>query len=197
MARGASARPAACAWEGGRVSAFQNARLSHGGGGGDGVPSISRSWAWAMSSRLSPFDTASLCSWLSLSMKVTQSSSPGFGGSTWPCRVDGVEEKLRTDSEGAGRKTRGKARAGGELARTLGNVLGALLVLPKRRRYCGEGVCVEEGLRRVKARANVLEVVMAVREEDEGGRRVRTRRRTRREMRRRKTEYNWWCGSGV
>lgn len=140
-----------------------------GGGGGDGVPSISRSWAWAMSSRLSPLDTASLCSWLSLSMKVTQSSSPGFGGSTWPCRVDGVEEKLRTDSEGAGRKIRGKARADGELARTLDIVMGALLVLPKRRRYCGEVVCVDEGRRRVKARANVLEVVMAAGEENEGG----------------------------
>lgn len=102
-------------------------------------------------------------------MKVTQSSSPGFGGSTWPCRLDGVEEKLRTDSEGAGRKIRGKARADGELARTLDIVMGALLVLTKRRRYCGEGVCVDEGRRRVKARANVVEVVMAAGETDEGG----------------------------
>lgn len=93
--------------------------------------------------------------------------------------MDGVEEKLRTDSEGAGRKTRGEAREDGELARILDIVMGALLELPKRRRYCGEGGRVEEGLRRVKARANVLEVVMAVREEDERGRRGRRRRRRR------------------
>lgn len=102
-------------------------------------------------------------------MKVTQSSSPGFGGSTWPCRVDGVEEKLRTESEAADRKIRGTAQADGEVVRPLDIAMGALLVLPKRRRYCGEGVCVEEGRRRVKARANVLEVVMAARGKDEEG----------------------------
>lgn len=123
-----------------------------------------------MSSRLSPFDTATLYSWPSLSMKVTQSSSPGLGGSTWPCRVDGVEENDRTDSEGAGRIYRGEAREVGEEMRALDIVTGAVLVLPNRRRYCGEGVCAEEGRRRVKARANVRGAAMAAGEWMWGGR---------------------------
>lgn len=121
-----------------------------------------------MSSRLSPFDTATLCSWPSLSMKVTHSSSPGFGGSTWPCRVDGVEENDRTDSEGAGRINRGKAQELDEVARALDIVTGVVLVLPKRRRHDGEGFCDAEGRRRVKARANVRGFAMAVRGKGRG-----------------------------
>lgn len=116
-----------------------------------------------MSSRLSPFDTASLCSWPSLSINVTQSSSPGFGGSTWPCRVDGVDENGRTDSDGEGRMERGKVRRAGEAERVLGIVVRLVLVLPNRRRYGREGFCVEEGRRRVKDRTNVRGVAMTVR----------------------------------
>lgn len=121
-----------------------------------------------MSSRLSPFDTASLCSWLSLSMKVTHSSSPGFGGSTWPCRVDGVEENDRTNSGRAGRINRGKPWRFDEVVRALDIVTGVVLELPKRRRHGGEGICDEEGRRRVKARANVRGAAMAVRGEECG-----------------------------
>lgn len=102
-------------------------------------------------------------------MKVTQSSSPGLGGSTWPCRVDGVEENDRADSEGAGRIYREEAWAVGEEMRALDIVEGAGLVLPNRRRDCGEGVCDEEGRRRVKARANVRGVAMAAGEWMWGG----------------------------
>jgi hypothetical protein len=76
-------------------------------------PSISRSCACAMSNRLSPFATSSKCSSPSLSMNVTCSlqfrqsckntaggraahSSPGFGGSIWPCRRAAVVVKLRS-----------------------------------------------------------------------------------------------------
>lgn len=59
-----------------------------------------------MSSRLSPAETAILCSWPSFSMKVTHSSSPSLGGSTWPCRLAGLEENGRVA------RARARARAG-------------------------------------------------------------------------------------
>lgn len=95
-------------------------------------------------------------------MKVTQSSSPGLGGSTWPCRVDGVEEKGRNVAEGADRKGRGEARKFCGVVRAVGIVVGPVLVLPNRRRLGGEGVDVEDGRRRAKARVNVRGVAMAV-----------------------------------
>lgn len=115
-----------------------------------------------MSSRLSPFDTASLCSWPSLSMKVTHSSSPGFGGSTWPCLVDGVEENDRTGIEGAaGRMARVETREVEEEASALGDIIGLVFTVPKRRTPCVVVVGVVEGLRRKKARANDRGVAMA------------------------------------
>lgn len=145
----------------------------------DHSPSISRSCAWAMSSRLSPFETASLCSWPSLSMKVTQSSSPGFGGSTWPCRVDGVEEKDRTGIEGAGRMNRANVPVDGEFASALDIVAGRVALLVNRRGYGEEGVCDEEARMRDKARANVRGVAMAVWEKgrNAGGERGTARRK--------------------
>ena len=142
-----------------------------------------------MSSRLSPFDTASLCSWPSLSMMVTQSSSPGLGGSTWPCRVDGVEEKDRTVAEGVGRIGRGEGRRFGEVAKALFIVVGPVFVLPNRRRLGGEGLDVEEGRRRAKARVNVRGVAIAVR--DYLGSMCRGRERERRRRRKRREE-GWW-----
>lgn len=95
-------------------------------------------------------------------MNVTQSSSPGFGGSTWPCLVDGVEENDRTDIEGAaGRMARGMARGVDEEKGTLGDIVGLVFMLPKRRTPCVVVVGVVDGFMREKARANVRGFVMA------------------------------------
>jgi hypothetical protein len=137
---------------------------SPGGGAGarPDIPSISRSWAWAMSSRFSPLDTANLCSWPSLSMKVTQSSSPGFGGSTCPCRVGGVEENNLTGNEGECRLGRAESRRVVEAVRVLGDIIGRAVDLPSRRILRVEVVGVEDGLRSVRARAKVRVAAMAV-----------------------------------
>lgn len=75
--------------------------------------------------------------------------------------MDGVDENDRTDIEGAGRMTRGERRRVVEEARVLGDIMGPAFVLPNRRILGGEGDGVEDGLRRVKARANVRGVAMA------------------------------------
>ena len=81
------------------------------------IPSISKSFAWAISSRLSPLATSNVCSSPSLSINVTCNlclelyqqlyasapdilegqahSSPGFGGSRCPCIATGELENLR------------------------------------------------------------------------------------------------------
>lgn len=96
-------------------------------------------------------------------MKVTHSSSPGFGGSTWPCRVDGVEENDRTDIEGAaGRMARVETREVDEEKGTEGDIIGLVFMLPNRRTPCVVVVVgVVDGLMREKARANVRGFVMA------------------------------------
>lgn len=50
-----------------------------------------------MSSRLSPSETSKVCESPSLSMKVTLRSSPGLGGSRWPCSREFEEEKGRVE----------------------------------------------------------------------------------------------------
>lgn len=125
-------------------------------------------------------------------MKVTHSSSPGFGGSTWPCRVDGVEENVRTDSGRAGRINRGEARGFDEVVRALDIVTGVVLELPKRRRHGGEGICDEEGRRRVKARANVRGVAMAVRGKECGDGQGEGEEREEEEEAIREKEEGWW-----
>jgi hypothetical protein len=102
--------------------------------------------------------------------------------------VERVEENDRTDIEGAVRMARGERRRVVEEARALGDIVGPAFVLPNRRRLCGEGVGVEDGLMRVKARAKVRGAAMAVgrgRSDIGGGRRKRRTRKRRRRRRRR------------
>lgn len=86
--------------------------------------------------------------------------------------------------------TRGEQRGFEEAARVLGIVTEPVLVLLNRRATCGEGDGVEDGLRRVKARAKVRGVAMAVVECGESRAVVREGRRRKIEIRRRRDE--WW-----
>lgn len=137
-----------------------------------------------MSSRLSPFDTAILCSWPSLSMKVTHSSSPGLGGSTWPCRRAGLEEKCRAaitpTRTGLDRGIRGEARRSRHGTAARGNILGALLLYDRvQSAKEGGGPAVATQVR-ARERANILGVVMleawGIRR-DKGGEGRQSRRR--------------------
>lgn len=121
-----------------------------GGRGGHSVPSISRSCAWATSSRLSPLLAAILCSSPSLSINVTQISSPALGGSMWPCLAAGVEEKARAAAAGLDRHIRRAFRCFWGRADARGNVIEEEVLLNWR----VVEVDAHDGLRRIKVRVN-------------------------------------------